>query len=81
MGKIWSSHSSDVVGIYTSFSDNSKSRISTQLFGNEAPTGAIADNSGLSERGETLSQGIASHDVEMELSGEIFMCVEGSTAW
>ena len=27
----------------TSFSDNFKSRISTQLFGNEAPTGAISD--------------------------------------
>jgi len=29
----------------TSFSDNSKSSISTQLFGNEAPTGAISDKS------------------------------------
>ena len=29
----------------TSFSDNFKSRISTQLFGNEAPTGAISDKS------------------------------------
>jgi hypothetical protein len=29
----------------TSFSDNFKSRISTQLFGNEAPTGTISDKS------------------------------------
>jgi len=29
----------------TSFSDNSKNSISTQLFGNEAPTGAISDKS------------------------------------
>jgi hypothetical protein len=27
----------------TSFSDNAKSRISSQLFGNELPTGAISD--------------------------------------
>jgi hypothetical protein len=32
----------------TSFSDNAKSRISPQLFGHEAPTGAIADNPRLS---------------------------------
>jgi hypothetical protein len=36
----------------TSCSDNFKSRISPQLFGNETPTGAISDNGGLLEIGK-----------------------------